>query len=285
MEWTKDTKLTKKQKKMILQFVPNVSIAVMLVIVALLFFPEDNTILTSVFVFAAALATLPFTISKYMEYSRKKEVEEKFPIFLRDFVEAVRGGLTVPASFQLISKNDYGALSPYVRKISAQLEWGIPVEKVLLSFSKSTKSALIGRVISSVIESHKYGGKLTETFEALSHTAVEVDRLRAERKLFLQSQMMTGYIIFFVFLGVIISLEAFLVPSITGNVPVGISGVATNPEEIAQGFKDIFRNLILIQGLFAGLSVGKMAEGALVAGLKHSMIMMTVGGVVFFLFG
>jgi flagellar protein FlaJ len=97
--------------------------------------------------------------------------------------------------------------------------------------------------------------------------------------------MMTGYIIFFVFLGVIISLELFLLPSISKSTPIGLQQSSIPPEEIAAGFRDIFRNLIFIQGLFAGLSVGKMAEGAMIAGVKHSLIMMTAGGIIFYLFG
>lgn len=275
----------KLDKRLLLQFVPNVSVAIVLSYISFTFFPKDNAILTAMNLFGIVIVVLPFLLTRYVIYNRKRQMEENFPVFLRDFVETVRGGLTIPAAFSLVSRNDYGALTSHIKKIAAQLEWGIPVDKVLIAFSKSTKSALIARVVSSVVESHRYGGRLAETFEALSHTAVEVDRLKAERKLFLQSQMMTGYIIFFVFLGVIISLESFLVPSITSNTPIGLQQSSLSPAAIAAGFKDIFRNLVLIQGLFAGLSVGKMAEGAVVAGLKHSMIMMLVGGVVFFIFG
>jgi len=50
-------------------------------------------------------------------------------------------------------------------------------------------------------------------------------------------------------------------------------------------YRDIFRNLILIQGFFAGLTVGKMAEGATIAGLKHSMFLMFVGIIAFIVVG
>lgn len=227
---------------------------------------------------------IPIVIVQYNKYSKKKQLEENFPVFLRDFVESLRGGLTVPQAFKSVSKNSYGSLNPYIDKIAAQLEWGITVERALLSFSKQVKSKVIGRIISSVVESHRYGGNLADTFEALSNTAVEVDRLRDERRLYLQSQMITGYIIFFVFLAVILGLERFLVPSLTQNIPLGVVS-AIPPEVLAEEYKGIFRNLILMQGFFAGLSVGKMAEGAIIAGIKHSMFMMVVGIIVFLIFG
>lgn len=259
-------------------------VAASLVLVNFLYLQGDVTLFTTINAMAAFVFAAPLLIKLYTIYKRKKDLEEKFPVFLRDFVEAIRGGMPLPQAFSSIANNDYGALTPYVKKIAAQLEWGIPVDKVLLGFSKQTKSKVIGRVVSSVVESHRYGGNFADTFEALSNTAVEVDRLRAERRLFLQSQMITGYIIFFVFLAVIIGLEKFLVPSLTQSVPIGLTA-SVPQEQLAQEYRAIFRNLILIQGLFAGLSVGKMAEGALIAGLKHSFIMMLIGSIVFLVIG
>ena len=139
------------------------------------------------------------------------------------------------------------------------------------------------------MESHKFGGKLIETFEALSGTAIEVERLRAERKLFLNSQIITGYIIFFVFLAVIIGLEKYLVPSfgqVSAQSLTSLSGTgAASQANLQKEYGEIFRNLILMQGLFAGLTVGKMSEGAVVSGIKHSIFMMVTGILVFLIFG
>ncbi|MBI5872116.1 type II secretion system F family protein [archaeon] len=236
------------------------------------------------------LTAAPIIITKYLENKRVKALEDSFPLFLRDFVESVRGGMPVPQALKSVSANDYGKLSVYVKKMAAQMDWGIPAEKVFRKFSKESKSRLIGRIISSVMESHKFGGNLADTFGALSETALEVDRLRAERRLYMNSQMITGYIIFFVFLGVIIGLEKFLVPSMSGMSPTGLSGLTATGEAVqgtstAGAYKELFRNLVMIQGLFAGLTVGKMAEGAIVAGLKHSLFMMFVGMLVFTLVG
>ena len=44
---------------------------------------------------------------------------------------------------------------------------------------------------------------------------------------------------------------------------------------------EVFIWLILIQGFFAGVMIGKFSEGELKAGLKHSLILMIVGYIVF----
>jgi len=229
---------------------------------------------------------LPVILWKYLEYRRGGLVEEMFPVFLRDFIESIRGGMTIEQSMKALKRNDYRELNPYVKRMAAQLDWGIPVETVLSNFAKSTKSNLIGRIISSVIESHRFGGNLTDTFEALNNASVEVERLKAERSMYLYSQVMTGYIIFFVFLGVIIAMGRFLIPSLTNVSIEGVMRTAGGTQtDLTEGYKTLFRNLILIQGLFAGLSVGKMSEGALIGGAKHSLVMIVIGIIVYILVG
>ena len=262
----------------------NTAIVAALVAVNWTVLAQYTNIASVINIFAALLLVAPMLVILYLKYEKKKELENMFPVFLRDFVESVRGGMAIPQAIKTVSRNDYKALSPYVRKIAAQMDWGIPVSTVLLRFSKEVKSRVIGRIISSVVESHRFGGNLIDAFEALSKTAVEVERLRAERMLYLQSQMMTGYIIFFVFLGVMLGLQQFLVPSLAQVSPLGVLSGASQ-EGLAAEYKAIFRNLIIIQGLFAGLTVGKMAEGSIVAGVKHSVFMVFAGSLIFSIFG
>jgi len=151
-------------------------------------------------------------------------------------------------------------------------------DKALLKFSKNTGSKLIGRITSTIIESHRFGGNLTDILESISSTSIEIERLREERKLYINSQLITGYVIFFVFLVVIIGLQKFLVPSLTGTTVGG--EITTAPKDIEVGYGEIFRNLIILQGLFAGLVIGKMSEGAMVGGIKHSLILVIIGIVI-----
>jgi flagellar protein FlaJ len=277
------------RKRMLLLMTLNIMLVFSIIGVNFLVFLDAPSIFSSINLIALFIFIFPIVMIKYGEYRKRKEMEELFPVFLRDFVQAIRGGMTVPHALKSVSRNDYKALTPYVKKMAVQLDWGVPVERVLVLFSNKTKSKIISRIISSVHESHRFGGRLPDTLEALSNTAVEVDRLRQERQLYLNSQMITGYIIFFVFLAVIIALETFLVPtfseysasSLISGVGGGTTATAAASAATADEYKMIFRNLILIQGFFAGLAVGKMSEGAVVAGMKHSMFMMFVGSLVF----
>ncbi len=61
-----------------------------------------------------------------------------------------------------------------------------------------------------------------------------------------------------------------------------VTGEPTIPAEL---YTQTFINFILVQGFFAGLATGKMAEGSLMAGLKHSIVLIVIGYTIFSLLG
>jgi flagellar protein FlaJ len=52
---------------------------------------------------------------------------------------------------------------------------------------------------------------------------------------------------------------------------------ALTPEQ----FTTLFFRMLMLQGLFIGLAAGKMAEKKIIAGLKHSIILIVVGYLMF----
>ncbi len=269
-------------KRLIILTVASVFIGLMLFLTAFIAFREYTNIFSTVSIIAVVVAFAPIAIFKYAEVMRIKALEDQFPQFMNDLVEAVRSGMSLPQAVNVVAKNDYGGLSPYVKKLSAQLEWGIPFTKAFSSFTKSTKSKLIARIGATIIESHEYGGNLTDVFESISKTTVEIERLREERKLFLNSQIVSGYIIFFVFLAVIIGLQKYLVPTLTEiSVKQLVATEKVESTKLQLEYKTIFRNLIIIQGFFAGIAIGKMSEGEIINGIKHSFFMIVVGLIIF----
>ena len=107
---------------------------------------------------------------------------------------------------------------------------------------------------------------------AVAESLQDLEKIKKERSSSVYAQMITGYLIYIVFLGVMIGLSTFLIP------------VFFNQAETDLDFIALFRSLIIIQGFFAGLSVGKMAEGTLVAGVKHSLVLTVFGYSVFLIF-
>lgn len=241
----------------------------------------DETIFTMVNIVAASIFIVPAGLMQYEKYKKVQEIEEKFPDFLRNIVEGLRGGMTLPLSITYAARNYYGALDPYVRQLSAQISWGVPFDTVLNNFSGQLKSKIIARSVSTINEAHRSGGNIVDVLESVTKSTVEIEKIRRERASRISGQMMTGYIIFFVFIGVMIGMREFLLPALSwSEVSQGEDSwmAASGQSPInAEAYGTMFIHLAIIQGVFSGLAMGKLAYGSIGAGTKHSMIMSLIG--------
>lgn len=225
----------------------------------------------------------PSLLVQYESYQAKKEIENRFPDFLGDVVQGTKSGMSLPQSIKSTSNNDYGALNPYVERMSLQIDWGIPFSKILKNFSEEIESKVLSRATSTIIETHRSGGNISDVLDAVGDSILEIEKIKKERKAHVYSQMVTGYMIFFVFLGVILGLQLFLLPSLSvkgGSLMAG-ENMSMDVSMLQDTYKDMFRHLIIIQGLFSGLAIGKMSEGTIMGGLKHSIVLVAIGYSVF----
>ncbi|MBI4020579.1 MAG: type II secretion system F family protein [Candidatus Aenigmarchaeota archaeon] len=220
----------------------------------------------------------------YSRFRMSKQIEEHFINFIRDLTEAINSGMTLPMALSYISSKDYKVLSPYVKRMSSQVDWGVPFKVALTKFSDSIQAASVKRAISTILETYRVGGKVGETLSEVTKSLVVIDKIRKERATSVHSQIITSYIIFFIFIFILVVLHAFLIPSVTNqssglSISASISGAGNSipPEELSQ----IFVYFLVLQGFFAGLATGKMAEGSIVAGFKHSILLMAIGYSIF----
>lgn len=217
---------------------------------------------------------IPFYI-RYTKVRKIREIEEMFPNFLRDVTSNIAIGMTLPQAIRTVKNNDYKSLSKYVKEISAKLDWGIDFERVLDDFAERSKSPVIKRTVKTIIETHRSGGRVGNVLEAISRSQQMIERIKKERQTSVYSQILNGYVIYFVFIGVMVALSRFLIPALGGLEAAG---------ELGKVFDEMFRNLLIIQGIFSGLAIGKMAEGSVFAGVKHSLVLVSVAYIALLLF-
>ncbi len=236
---------------------------------------------------ALVVVIVPPAMMRYMKYRRIKEMEERFPDFMREVVEGLRGGMSLPLSLKYASKADYGALNPLVKRMVAQISWGVPFETALKEFMKATRSRVIARAVSVIIEAHRSGGELAEAIDSVTKATVEVEKIKDERRSMISSQRTQGYLIFFIFIGIMIALQDFLLPSLLGGGATELGGKAATfmgggMAVMGSGisleeYHKLFLRMVLIQGFFSGLAIGKLAEGTFTDGLKHSLVLSITG--------
>lgn len=259
----------------------SVSMGILIIAVNLLYVAEANPVIgTSLNIIGALIAVVPPVLTFYSRFRVAKEIDEQFIVFLMDLTETIDSGMTLPMGLKHCARKNYMALTPYIKGISAQVDWGVSFKDALNIFSEKIASIPIKRAIGTILETYEVGGRIADTLKAVGGTLIEIHKIKEERTVSVHSQILTSYLIFFVFIFILVVLQTFLLPALSGGeIPgVGKAMEVTIPIEVySQGFT----NFIIIQGFFAGLATGKMAEGSIAAGLKHSIVLIIIGYTIF----
>jgi flagellar protein FlaJ len=224
------------------------------------------------YVFFAFLAAItPPAILDYVDYKWRKGVDEHLPDLFRSIVQAQEVGMTLPNALEEAAKRDYGPLTSELKKMTVQISWGASFEDALLAFGKRVGTVLTQRTVPMIIEASRAGGRVEKVFDPMGKFIQTTNLLEKERKTQTRPYIAIIYVALFVFLFTIVLLFKTFFTSAEG-VPL-----LSTPTMAPDDMKRLFFHLSLVQGLFGGLVAGKMGEGSLSAGLKHSVFMMLLG--------
>ena len=238
----------------------------------------------AILVLAINISWAHFWIDFLKENKRQVEIELKFLEFIRNLVETVKSGTSIPKGVVQIADKDYGALSQYIRKLAYQIEWGIPMHNALLIFGEDTNNNVIKRSIAIMIEADQSGGNIADILQSVSSSVVNIKKMKEERKSSISSQIVQGYVVFIIFIIVMLVLQVMLFPKLGGitselSSSASVLGIKSGAQEKVD-LDSIFFALVLIQGFFDGLVIGKFSEGDIKHGFIHSLILMTVSALI-----
>jgi len=254
-------------------------VAIGLIFVAVLWFNvQDQTIKERVVLPLAILAVvLPLTAYFYAQYKYIKSIEDQFPFFLRDLGESTQAGMTIPQAIRSVSKLDYGVLNPEVKRISHEIALDLSLNEVLIRFAGRVKSDVVNRCVQTIIEADKAGGDMPSILSSISEATYQIRDLKHERASKAKQFTISNYVIFFTFVLIILILHNMLIPFLTATSQFTFLQSNTTIKD----YERLFLELIMINGIFVGLVIGKTAEGKLIAGLKHSLILSLIGYFIF----
>lgn len=258
-----------------------------------------NAVILSVFIIA-----VPQLLLRYEKYRTMKELEEKFPLFLRDVIESLRSGMPFHQAILASSNVDYGRLSEEVKKMANQISWGMPFDKVIDQFAeRMSNSKRLGIVLRTIKETYMSGGDIASTLESVADNSVIIEEAEKERKSLLNQYVVLMYAICFMFVGIVAAINRLMVPIFQTSTIVGAEQeLISNPcgscmgfscnvcgmfDMIAMVFKiplgsiaayytSLFFLMSMVEAVFCGLVAGQISENSVVSGIKHSVIMTTV---------
>lgn len=229
--------------------------------------------------FAVIVAILPPAILSYIDYKWRKTIDEHLPDLFRSIVQAQETGRTLPQALEEAAKRDYGPLTAELQKMTAQISWGMSFEEALLNLGERVNTVLVHRTIPMIIEASRSGGHVEKVFDPMGKFIQTTLLLDKERRTQTRPYIAIIYVAFFVFLFTVILLFKSFFVSIE-QLPALGSNTVTPSDDI----KRMFFHMTAIQAFFGGLVAGKMGEGAIIAGLKHCLILMLSGYIALKLF-
>lgn len=250
-----------------------------LIVIGLAFFVLKNSIFFTLLVgIGIIIGAAPFVFSTVAETKVSNEKEKMFLEFARNLVESVKMGSPISKSVIILKSRDYGVLTKHVNKLANQISMGIPFNIAMQTFAADINNDKITRAITLIRQAERAGGDIGGILESVAQAVSMSDKLKKERKSSVSTLMVQGYIIFFVFLIIILIMQFQILPMVSGIASMSTNpsggttnaGAGMNQSDIASAFLD----LLLIQGLFSGFIIGKLAEGNMKHGIKHSFILM-----------
>ena len=230
-----------------------------------------NPLFDEYILLALVITVFPPAVLNYADYRWKRSIDKHLPDLFRSIVQAQKTGMTLPQALEEASKRQYGPMTKELKKMVDQMSWGVPFEDALRSLDKRVDTALMKQTIPLIIEAQRSGGRVEKVFEPLEEFVRTTLTFDNERKTQTRPYLVIIYIAFFVFLFTIIMLfKSFFVDTVDFELT---QFELMLPSEA----RSIFFHMSTIQAFFGGLVAGKMGEGTIGGGLKHSVILLTCG--------
>lgn len=263
-------------------------IGIIILVIDFIFFSDAES--KNLFLFLLgivfAVVALPFIVGLVLENKKEQEISDMFLEFSRNLAESVAVGTPVSKSIMNMKSKNYGLLNPNIHKLANQISIGIPVSQALHTFALDVNNPVITRATTLISEAEKAGGEIDYILESSAKSIAEVEKLKKERTASVYSIVVQGYIIFFIFIGIMLVIEFKILPltagigdfggmSLSFNDPSALTEKNQAPTETytSDQLSNPLFYLLVTQGLFAGLVIGKVTEGNVKSGIKHSFIL------------
>ena len=217
---------------------------------------------------AISLITLSFPMYISDRYFSGTEtgVVEGVTSFLRDLVENRKTGLSPEKSIQSLANRDYGKFSKYLKLMSAELSWGIPLRKIFDDFKSRVKNWTCLINLYLLIDTIEVGGGTEESLETLAEFAEQTRELESERR----SHLAPLFIVPYMGAAILTITTMMLLQLFTNMSLIGGTQIA------AKNLTKMLITPLILHSFTLGIVTGKIVSGRVSAGFKHALFLIIV---------
>jgi len=221
----------------------------------------------------------PYPFYEQGRLKKIERIEERLSDFLRDLAVSNRFGMTLADSIRKASSGNYGKLTPDIKKMATQIDWGVPATDAMEMFAERVGTPLVKRAMAIVVKATGAGGDVSDVLNATAKNIKDIQLINIGRKMEMGSYKAVIFTAFFVFLAVVVIMNSCFLPAIEasgggGIGAEGVEGAATQKAGMSvEDVKFIYLGAALVQGFGDGILVGLIETGKIVNGFRNSFIM------------
>ncbi len=224
--------------------------------------------------FVAVFIGVAFGYPYWKLNKRISEMEKMLPDAFFYLASSLRAGISFSEALEELTTSKFGALTEEFARVVAEIKKGRPTTEALNAFAiRNQKSSVLYRSIKILIEALDRGAPMSDVLISVGNDVREVLKIKQERKASTGMQTM-----FFILSSGLIG------PTILGivtKVMDNISGGAVSVSLPVESIRLLIMMFIILQGAVSGLGIGVIREGKFTAGLKYSVLLATMGLLVF----
>jgi archaeal flagellar protein FlaJ len=191
-------------------------------------------------------------------------IEQNIPEFLRELSDMKEIGLTLPDAIQRIASAKLGLLSSELSLVSRDVSSGAYVNTALVRMDQRIGLVSVKRAISLLVKAGEITSDLRQIFLIAITDFEHYLNMKRERANTAIVYVMIIYLSFGIYLFTAYQLNGpFMVSFSTYNINFNLD----------RNITDMFR-IAVILGLFSGIMAGQFSSNSILAGFKHSIVLL-----------
>lgn len=216
------------------------------------------------------IISLPLSFQYYKIAKINYNAEDAIPNFIRDVTESQKIGLSPEKSIiEATRRKNYGQFSRFLELIRSQIEWGTPLRRTFENIRQKVRSWFVVVNFAMMIETIQIGGNSTQALEILSEYSEKERESQINRRALLKPYIILAFVwsILIAITTTIVALTTSLMTTVvsTSLSPVTVLAMQDQMKTFSVG--------IILQCWISGFFIGKISEGNLAAGFKHSAML------------
>jgi len=210
-------------------------------------------------------------------------IDRYMPYLVKEISEGTRSGLSFTRSIEAAGQRRYGPLTKEIQRVVSQISWGVNLEEALKSFADRVDTPQTKRTTYLLMETSRSGGNIQEILDSIYEHVNTMDMVERERKSMMKPFLWISYMAFGIFVMVGVLIFKFFFSQMAEAWAKAPAGLWAQPIDL-QAVTRSFFHMSIIEGFTGGLVAGKMSEGSMGSGLKHSLLLMIIAFLVFYIF-